>query len=1430
METGWREENERSGTAIMVSLDQDDKARGVVFKNPLFLKAGIADIETFAVQDAPVSRNRKWLDSNARCISIVMGVLSLCLFIILPVLVMISPRVPSIGAPKVKSFSLVFYSGIFQSLLTRSIVSRQTRKRLERHHTLWKLFLFLTTCSIAFRPEATPALPKPPERSVERTLNHGNCSMLENIPENVVQFANSKQKERRHMLYDTSCDFGMPLVFKYDSATLGAMEILYNAMKSTPFADDMASNEGCTKIVLKMMTFLVFNPCQDDCTRAQFICDEQCVKIQTKCPELKEIPYVNADGAINTYRAAMNAFLSGEFDNIQNKDENDREKWMEQSVKYIGVILNNNYMPKCREKQEVDKISGASCFFFDGTIYHSKLRPEGEKVIDGPNCSMARMYDVEEENKRRIIDRAQEGGDLFTGQQDIQQLSPFDYLIMSAFYMYGCSSLFLWSNTSAKLALKERFPHPETDGDPDPIFRLSTRSIAHLVFLGSIGCLFGCLVFYVGFLRVEEAFRYEWEIGLSWIYFMLGGSTVIAFTSGMQTIVSALVNQQGEIVDQNEEAKKNKKRQKGGMLLCSDMVFIRLLKMYRYHTRPRGGKWFFTKMMFWECFEMLLQTVSLHQFATEKPQEYVILSSSLLLINMIASPILFYKSATATAKNVTSYNGIMLTVDTLIDIMFFGLNLYYIEAENLRTNAFVGSAALAWPIFCVVMRLRSLARLILVRYSNSVLHGGQSLSEASSEQKALDRRKRQVVVVMVMLCAVAAFTLLQFIFAVSSSVFINAKCAAELGQHLWNGARPKYTFKHGVFGAPDCAYETIEEIHAPGKEISMISGHIGKCKKLAVLNLTNNAIADVPRELLMIGGELHTVDLRGNPVHSVLEARNMSLYGGIPPFIIRHLNASLEKLDLSNNHLNRVPESIGKFKKLTSLNLDHNHLGPESLPWEIVTLSSLHWFSMKGNRLETHVNWSNQGGFQSNKYLNKAGKYVNEAAVEFLKRHFNASLTHLNVSKNGFEIDQYNYAVNNFNGLISLDISFNKKLRTSIHAPLKGISKLTKLKFMSIEGNTGITSIHSDEIEDMEKRTTENITEFNIRNIGLANLVISGCENRNESCVEEINDCPNVTCLKHLGATRNYPRTMMKQLRPNIKSIMIRNFIWEGFRLSDICDFMNLGMFRWDFTESYEGIKKTEFPRCVVEMKTLKSLLLSRTGTSPPPPKLAFLPPFTQFHYVLNTYTHGDNVTFPLVKIPSNRSLVNFRLANFVPPVPPEYGTFPILRIKIMPKKPFKIPVEWKSFDVIQVSGARPNDVTGSISHLTVEKLALFDDTNVTGPLFRVGQNFQCMRLDGKNDSLEYFQDMWNVSCAKANNALFEDKNTRLGDDASNVSNVINCTLPTTSSTALHVFCANTKKGRWNCFEERFFKTGVECQSMYVSGKVREETEAEQCT
>ena len=113
METGWREENERSGTAIMVSLDQDDKARGVVFKNPLFLKAGIADIETFAVQDAPVSRNRKWLDSNARCISIVMGVLSLCLFIILPVLVMISPRAPSIGAPKVKSFSLVFTLAFF---------------------------------------------------------------------------------------------------------------------------------------------------------------------------------------------------------------------------------------------------------------------------------------------------------------------------------------------------------------------------------------------------------------------------------------------------------------------------------------------------------------------------------------------------------------------------------------------------------------------------------------------------------------------------------------------------------------------------------------------------------------------------------------------------------------------------------------------------------------------------------------------------------------------------------------------------------------------------------------------------------------------------------------------------------------------------------------------------------------------------------------------------------------------------------------------------------------------------------------------------------------------------------------------------------------------------------------------------------------------
>ena len=117
-------------------------------------------------------------------------------------------------------------------------------------------------------------------------------------------------------------------------------------------------------------------------------------------------------------------------------------------------------------------------------------------------------------------------------------------------------------------------------------------------------------------------------------------------------------------------------------------------------------------------------------------------------------------------------------------------------------------------------------------------------------------------------------------------------------------------------------------------------------------------------------------------------------------------------------------------------------------------------------------------------------------------------------------------------------------------------------------------------------------------------------------------------------------------------------------------------------------------------------------------------------------------------------------------------------------------------------------------------QLALFEGTNVSGPLFRVGSEFECMRLPGHKDSLAYFENKWGLDCSPAPIHLFASANRRswLHYDAeeSNLTNAINCTIPTHSNNEfVHVLCAAAKVFHygppfedtflWDCFRETLF-------------------------
>ena len=286
---------------------------------------------------------------------------------------------------------------------------------------------------------------------------------------------------------------------------------------------------------------------------------------------------------------------------------------------------------------------------------------------------------------------------------------------------------------------------------------------------------------------------------------------------------------------------------------------------------------------------MILQTVSLHQFAPEKPQVYVLTTSILLMINMIVTPWMFYKSVSAKgARLISFYNDAMLTIDTVIDAGYFGLNVYFLNAEDLYSKPFIATGTLAWPVFCVMMRLRSLGRLVTVQRIGG--HSVRQIGRTSMPTLVPGRlynsclcdwfAKKKLVFVYAGFCVVGLFTFIQLVATVTSIASINTKCSLELVPELWEGAFPKHTFRNGIFGESECAYDSIVEIVAIGKGISRISPFIGRCTMLKTLDVRNNAIATLPRSLLTMKS-IQRARLEGNPVEHRLVAANLSLSGYI---------------------------------------------------------------------------------------------------------------------------------------------------------------------------------------------------------------------------------------------------------------------------------------------------------------------------------------------------------------------------------------------------------------------------------------------------------------------------------------------------------------------------------------------------------------------
>ncbi len=155
-------------------------------------------------------------------------------------------------------------------------------------------------------------------------------------------------------------------------------------------------------------------------------------------------------------------------------------------------------------------------------------------------------------------------------------------------------------------------------------------------------------------------------------------------------------------------------------------------------------------------------------------------------------------------------------------------------------------------------------------------------------------------------------------------------------EQIYGKSIPLVAEFESCFVGVQVAGETIIGLALRGCGLTTLHGLTESSKSLAYLDLANNLLATLPESL----GELKslkTLYLYGNQLTTLPES-----FGQLE---------SLQTLNVTNNKLTTLPKSFGRLKSLTYLFLDENQL--ETLPESFGQLESLQNLSLTGNKLTT---------------------------------------------------------------------------------------------------------------------------------------------------------------------------------------------------------------------------------------------------------------------------------------------------------------------------------------------------------------------------------------------------------------------------------------------------------------------------------------------
>ena len=497
-------------------------------------------------------------------------------------------------------------------------------------------------------------------------------------------------------------------------------------------------------------------------------------------------------------------------------------------------------------------------------------------------------------------------------------------------------------------------------------------------------------------------------------------------------------------------------------------ILFKLYYMLETGIDIEHGKYYYHYTILCELLELALQTSTIDSMVRTNDLVYVMVSITILSVNLITTPLAFLSSKFSDiwGRKLTYMN------DAVLESAFLFLNIAVTRRRDLLHPSVLLS--IIFPLLTLLGKITTFVELTTTYLENTSRRRSwvaQTMGEQSSSTKpitfrmgrTIEQMKLRIIVCLSIFTSLSGVIFFVYMMIVAENVMI--ECSEVLGAEIWAGSYPRFVFKMGLLERPSCHFESINRVLAPHKNIVSMTPGIGQLVNLESLVLPGNNIRFLPRQILKLR-KISSIDLQGNPVWTTLVWSSLNITE-FPKIL--SLFTELRVLDLGCNKIHTIPDMVGNMQLLRVLKLQNNSIHRHGLSPRIMNLLQLKHLDIRNNPVATALTWY---GVDSSKLL------------RVLSTGLNATLTDLDVSSSNLQTDDVKDLLRSIPRLVRLNVSKNRLTSLDFGQILREVS--LSLLDLSLNPISNIRLEMFHELNYVWKRGT-----VDLKNIGVKSFTVS---------------------------------------------------------------------------------------------------------------------------------------------------------------------------------------------------------------------------------------------------------------------------------------------------------------------------------------------------